>query len=230
MVQTLETGDFLLQVTAIQLNAISTKRGDLFTPILKMSWSFIWLQTGLQRMLFLTHLLVLTSSLVAAFPPGLNKVAKMACGLVIIYVTRLCRVSRLCFSNVLTYKKKPWVKYQIQGNIPYFRPWLDHASISGVFCDARPTEIRQTKNEGEGVPNGKKDLCNQKKTDSGHREFYWWQHYLALLLNAKQRDMEKHEEVTWGMGLTSHWGYLSNLISMPYYHDHTILCFINFSG
>lgn len=27
MVQTLETGDFLLQVTAIQLNAISTKRG-----------------------------------------------------------------------------------------------------------------------------------------------------------------------------------------------------------
>lgn len=29
--------------------------------------------------------------------------------------------------------------------------------------------------------------------------------------------MEKHEEVTWGVGLTSHWGYLSNLISMPHY-------------
>ena len=86
-----ETGDFLLQVTAIQLNAVSTKRGDLFTPILKKSWSFIWLQTGLQRMLFLTHLLILISSLLAAFPPGLYQVAKMACGLAIIYVPRLCR-------------------------------------------------------------------------------------------------------------------------------------------
>ena len=91
MAQSPETGDFLLQVTAIQLNAVSTQRGHLFTPILKKSWNFMWLQTGLQRMLFLTLLLVLISSLVAAFPPGLYKVAKMACGLAIIYVPRLCR-------------------------------------------------------------------------------------------------------------------------------------------